>query len=151
MTLVEFECRAHRFALPLHSVRRVLHSAQPTRLPGAPDIVLGILNVAGEVITVVDFFKRVGLPLSGIRAFQRLLVIEVSGLALGLLVDRVHGVMRLDPSTLTRVPKEIGAADYIDAVVRLEDGLSIIVSPEKFFLEEEKLSLAAALDRKRHE
>lgn len=150
MALVEFECRSHRFALPLHHVRRVVNSAQPTALPGAPELVLGILNVAGEIVTIIDFFRRVGLSFSAIETSQQLLMIDVTGFLIGLIVDRVSGVTNFETGSATGIPERFAGADFVDAIVRLDDGLCVIIDPEKFLFDEEKILLGSALGKIRH-
>lgn len=151
MTLIEFECRSHRFALPLGCVRRVVPSARPTPLPGAPDIVAGILNVGGELVTVVDFFCRAGLPLSPIHPSQRLLMIDMAGFLVGFMVDEVHGVTVRELDGRPGVPEQLAGADFVETIVRLDDGLCIIVDPEKFLFDEERIQLGEALEKIGHE
>lgn len=145
MTLIEFECRNQRFALPLDVVRRVVPSAAPAPLPGAPEIVVGILNVGGELVTVVDFFRRVGLPLSSISPLQRLLMIDLADFPVGFFVDDVYGVTERAADETFGMPDRLAGAEFVSAVLRLEDGLCIIVDPEKFLFAEERMQLGEAL------
>lgn len=151
MTLIEFAYRHHRFALPLACVRRVVPSAKPALLPGAPGVVLGILNVGGELVTVVDFGLRIGLPASGINVSQRLLLIDITGFIVGFIVDEVLGVAYRESTGMKDIPEGVTGADFVDAIVHLEDGLSIIVNPEKFLFDEEKKLLGVALENFGHE
>ncbi|HVK94330.1 MAG TPA: chemotaxis protein CheW [Noviherbaspirillum sp.] len=151
MTLLEFACRDHRFALPLACVRRVVPIAQPMPLPGAPEIVTGILNVGGEIVTVVDFFRRVGIPASPIQPAQRLLMLDMAGFLVGCIVDQVQGVTSREPDKERGVPEPFSGADFVDTIVRLDDGLCIIVDPEKFLFEDERTQLGDALGKSCHE
>ncbi|HYD59266.1 MAG TPA: chemotaxis protein CheW [Noviherbaspirillum sp.] len=151
MTLVEFECRGQRFALPLHCVRRVVASAQPDVLPGAPDIVLGVLNVGGEIVTLIDFGRRIGGPATELNVAQRLLIIDIGGFAVAFVVDAVIGVSSREWEHLPGLPARLSGAEFVDAVVRLDDGLCIIVNPEKFLFEDERVLLGDALEKMRHE
>jgi chemotaxis signal transduction protein len=150
MTLIEFACRGYRFALPLASVRRVVPSAQPTPLPGAPEIVLGVLNVGGEVVTIINFHRRIGLPFSAIELSQQLLLVDITGICIGLIVDEVSGVTMRDIEGIRRVPDEFAGADFVETIIRLDDGLCVICDPEKFLFSDEKLLLGDALDHLRH-
>jgi purine-binding chemotaxis protein CheW len=151
MTLVEFECHGHRFALPLAFVRRVAFSARPTPLPGAPDIVLGILNFGGDIIVVVSLNQRLQFPQSAMRMSQRLLVVEVAGLHMALLVDAVSGVTTRETENMTGLPERLAGADFIDAILRLDDGLCIICNPERFLFDGETRLLRAALEKRSDE
>lgn len=151
MTLVEFECRDQRFALPLDCVRRVIASAKPSLLPGAPDIILGVLNVGSDIVTVIDFSQRIGLPPAAMTVSQRLVIVDMSGFMVGCVVDSVTGVTSRDWEQTPCVPEPLAGAEFVASIVRLDDGLCIIVDPEKFLLEGEKTLLGAALERTRHE
>jgi chemotaxis signal transduction protein len=146
MTLVELECRGQRFALPLRCVQRVLPSAAPRPLPGAPEIVLGILNVEGGLVIVIDFFRRVGLSCSVIETSQQLVLVDMGDFRGGLIVDRVIGVTERDAESASGMPPRLAGADFVEAIVRLEDGLCIIVDPERFLFDHEKALLGDALE-----
>jgi purine-binding chemotaxis protein CheW len=150
MTLLEFECRSHRFALPLGCVRRVVPSAMPAPLPGAPAIVAGILNVGGELVTVVDFFRRIGFPSSPINPSQRLLMIDIAGFLVGSIVDTVLGVTTRRVDERGAVPDRLAGADFVEAIVRLDDGLCVIIDPEKFLFDDERMQLDDALKKVGH-
>jgi purine-binding chemotaxis protein CheW len=151
MTLIEFACRGYRFALPLASVRRVTSSAQPTPLPGTPEIVLGILNVGGEVVTIINFHRRVGLPSSAIELSQQLLLVDIPGFCIGFIVDEVSGIATREIGDSSGVPDQFAGADFVEKIIRLDDGLCIICDPEKFLFSDEKILLGDALEHFRHE
>ncbi|WP_136415127.1 chemotaxis protein CheW [Herbaspirillum sp. ST 5-3] len=151
MKLIEFECRGHRFAMPLDCVRRVVPGVMPTPLPGAPDIVLGALNLGGEILAVINFNRRIGVPFSGIDSSQFLLVSDLSDFPVGFVVDKVNGVIERDLSGATVLPERFAAGDFVEAVARLDDGLCVIIDPEQFLFDEEKSLLGDALEKVRHD
>ena len=141
--LLEFECRGRRLALPLESVRRAIPAAEPVPIPGAGEVVLGMLNLGGEIVTVLDLCYRLGLPRSALSPAQQILVLDVAGLACGIVVDRIDGVgeRALDGA----VPDELHAPPYVKGVLRLDDGLCLIVDPAHVLFPEERQALAQAL------
>jgi chemotaxis signal transduction protein len=143
--VIEFECSGHRFGVPLASVRRVVMSAQPAPLPGAPDPVLGVLNVAGETVTVIDFGAHAGLGATTLSPSQHFLILDLSGFLAALVVDHIRGVAERDPAAGGAAPDKVASAQFIDSIVRLDDGLCLVVDPDKFLFEQEKAELAAAL------
>lgn len=149
MTLIEFECRNHRFAVSLEYVRRVVPAAMPALLPGAPDIVAGMLNIGGEIVSLVNFSQRIGLSISPVHPSQRLLVLDMAGFPVGFIVDDVLGVTSRELD-MPNVPVRLAGADFVDTVVRLDDGLCIIVDPERFLFDDEVKQLGAALERAAH-
>ena len=141
--LVEFECKGQRLALPLACVQRAIPSAEPLPLPGAGAVVLGMLNLGGSVIAVLDLCLRLGLPDTPISPSQQILVLDLPDLRCGVVVDRIGGVSErlLDGA----VPEHLGAAPFVMGMVRLEDGLRLIVDPARFLFPDEREALATAL------
>lgn len=145
LRLIEFELRDWRIALPLECVRRAVASAEPMPLPGAGDIVLGALNVGGELVAVVDLCRRLGLRSAPILPSQQLLIVELSGFLAGVLADRIIGVT--ERQLETALPAEVGGAPFLRGAVRLDDGLCLVLDPKEFFFPGECAALALALTK----
>jgi purine-binding chemotaxis protein CheW len=141
--LIEFECGGQRVGLPLACVRRAIPSAAPLPLPGAGTVVLGVLNLGGTVIALLDLCYRLGLPRRPIEPFQQIVVFELPGLLCGVVVDRINGVV--ERAADIAMPDELDAAPFVRGVVRLDDGLCLIVDPARFLFPDETQALAAAL------
>lgn len=151
MSLFEFVCRAHRFALPLACVRRVIPSAQPAPLPGAPPIVCGMLNIAGEPLAILDFAHRLGEADGTVHASQRILLIDLGNdFAVGLLVDAALGVSARDGADLRAVPEQVSQPGIVSSIVRLDDGVCLIVDPGRFLFDSERAQLQDALRKASH-
>ena len=92
---VEFELAGESYAIPLAQVREVgpLHDVTP--VPGTPGFVLGIINLRGEIRTVIDLKKFFDLPDAGITQLNQLLLIEHDDLQLGILADTILGVRHI--------------------------------------------------------
>lgn len=123
----------------------------PAPLPGAPDIVSGVLNVNGEIVTIVDFCRRMGFPSTEIDPSQRLLILDMAGFPIGFIVDNVIGVAYRELEDGDCVPEKFIGAALVESIVRLEDGLCIIIDPEKFFFEDERMLLGDALEKACHD
>jgi purine-binding chemotaxis protein CheW len=141
--LVEFECHGHRLALPLDYVRRALPCAETLPLPGAGSAVLGLLNVGGSVVAVLDLSSRLGLARAPVMPAQQILLLDLPDLPCGVLVDRIFGVSErvLDHA----VAGALEAAPFVKGVLRLEDGLCLIVDPARFLFPAERAALEGAL------
>jgi purine-binding chemotaxis protein CheW len=150
MQVLAFECQGRRFAVPLACVRRALLSAEPVPLPGASDIVLGVLNVGGEIVTVLDFARRAGCAPTTLALSQQFLVVDLGGFACALVVDAVIGTRTVE-SADAPWPRAADAAEYVTGTMRLADGLCLVLDPEKFLFDEERLQLAQALAGARDE
>lgn len=143
LQVLEFICREQRFAVPLACVRRAVPSARPMPLPGAADVVLGVLDVGGDTVTVLDFARRACGQPTVITLAQQFLIIDMDGLPCALVVDRVVGPGAAVPEAAW--PQAAGAAGYVDGAVRLADGLCLVVDPARFLFDHERAQLALAL------
>lgn len=143
LQVLEFLCGGQRFAVPLASVRRAVLSARPVPLPGASDIVLGVLDVGGETVTVLDFARRAcGRP-TAITPSQQFLIVESNGFPCALVVDSIVGPGIAPPAAAW--PDEAGGAGFVDGALHLPDGLCLVVEPARFLFDHEREQLTQAL------
>ncbi|GEJ56182.1 chemotaxis protein CheW [Anaeromyxobacter diazotrophicus] len=99
-----FSLGAEEYALEVGQVREILKAPAITEVPRSPAHVLGIIMVRGEVVTVFDPRRRLGLPPVAPGRLSRVLVCAVAGEPCGLLVDGVSQVVRLAASAIERRP-----------------------------------------------
>lgn len=128
-----------RYALYLSVVERVVGVVEITPLPKAPDIVLGVVNVQGKIILVVDIRKRFHLPEREMNLSDHLIIAHTSRRAMALIADTVTGVLELSDDEIIGKDEILSDLEYVEGVVKLEDGMILIHDLEKFLsLEEEK-------------
>jgi purine-binding chemotaxis protein CheW len=100
------------FGIPVASVQEILDMREVSRLPHAPAYLLGLIDVRGRSVPVIDLRRKLGLPPAPATSSTRILVLEVSvdgrDLVLGLVADRVFEVTGLDGDRL-EPPPEIGS------------------------------------------
>jgi purine-binding chemotaxis protein CheW len=96
LEVVEFELAGERYGLPLTSVRTVSVLKDLTHVPCTPAFVLGIINLRGEIHTVIDLKKFFGLPEAGITELNRVLIVGNDEIRLGILADAICGVREIE-------------------------------------------------------
>lgn len=148
--LLEFSCQGYRFALPLTAVRCVLPSAQPTPLPGAPDIVLGALHLGGKIFAIANFHRRVGLAYHGITLAQHLILVDVDGEVVGWMVDQVIGVATGDVDDEMTLPEMFRGSAFVQAVLLREGELCVVCDPAALLCDAERILLQDAFERFGH-
>jgi len=137
--LAVFILDEQRYALYLSVVERVVGVVEITPLPKAPDIVLGVVNVQGKIILVVDIRKRFHLPEREMNLSDHLIIAHTSRRTIALVADTVTGVLELSDDEIIGKEEILSGLEYVDGVVKLEDGMILIHDLEKFLsLEEEK-------------
>jgi purine-binding chemotaxis protein CheW len=143
--LVSLTLEEQRYALPLSQVERVLRALEITPLPRAPEIILGVINVRGKVIPVVDVRKRFHLPERKISLTDQIIISHTSRRRVALIVDEVNGVIELPESSVIDAGNILPHMEYVEGVAKLEDGMILIHDLDRFLSLEEESNLAKAL------
>jgi len=141
--LLLFVLSDQRYGVPLHAVERVVRAVEITPLPKAPDIVLGLVNVQGRVIPVVDMRRRFRLPRRDLALTDQMVIARTSRRAVALVADAVTGVIEYVERDSDEAREVLPGLQYVEGVVKLDDGLILIHDLDKFLSLEED----AALDR----
>jgi len=141
---VTFRLEGELYGINVIQVQEVLRVTEIAPVPGAPDYVLGIINLRGNVVTVIDTRRRFMLNEREIDDDTRIVIIEVMGQIVGLLVDGVAEVVYLRESEVESAP-EVGndeSSKYIQGVVSRESGLLIMVDVNKLLSTDEWQEMA---------
>ncbi len=108
------------YALPLEAVEKVIRSVELTRVPNAPELVLGLINLRGRTIPVVNIRRYFGLPEREMEIEDYLVIARTSTWRIAFLVDWVHGVESVDESDMDRSGELFPEMDeYIQGVCHL--------------------------------
>ncbi len=143
--LVVFALDEQRYALHLSAVERIVRVAEVTPLPKAPEIVLGVINVQGQIIPVADIRRRFRLPEREIDLSDQLIIAKTSKRTVALVVDEVTGVIESPEQKLIPAKEILPGTDYVEGVMKLEDGLILIHDLATFLSLEEENTLDLAL------
>ncbi len=136
---VTFQLEDETYGINVMQVREVLRYSEIAPVPGAPDYVLGIINLRGNVVTVIDTRSRFGLMPGEISDNTRIVIIEAEKQVIGILVDSVAEVVYLRSSEIDSTPS-VGteeSAKFIQGVSNREGQLLILVDLNKLLSDEE--------------
>jgi len=102
LRLLLFRAGGQVFAVEASAVREILPTSTPTRIPGAPAEALGLINVRGLLVTVVDAARAIGTASSagGAPAAQSIILVEKDGRPVGLVVDEVLDLVSVTSESL---------------------------------------------------
>lgn len=98
---VIFKLDDHRYALPLFSIESILQAVEITRLPSAPENVLGAVNVHGQIVPVIDIRRRLNLPEREIDLKDRLIIVRTSERIVGMMADTDVNVTRIQAGDIS--------------------------------------------------
>jgi len=137
--LVTFRLQDETYGINVTQVREVLRVTEIAPVPGAPTYVLGIINLRGNVVTVIDTRNRFGLMSHEIDDASRIVIIESEDQVVGILVDSVAEVVELRQSEIDSAPS-VGSDEssrYIQGVATRDRDLLIVVDLKRLLTEEE--------------
>ena len=149
---VTFGVADELLAAPVEAVREVLAVPPMTRVPNAPDFLVGIIDVRGHSVPVIDMRRKLGLPPTEPTESSRVLVLEVTlagrSATIGALADRVLEVITLEEKSL-QPPPDIGLrwqSEAIAGIGRRNDGFVILLNLGALFATERILLSGATKD-----
>lgn len=136
-----FTVAGEQYAVALTSLREVIGKSEITGVPFTPNYMRGILNLRGQVISVIDLRSRFGLPPADSTAEMSTLILESNGDLLGVCVDSVDFVLHLQPDQLESPPalSNTALSKFADAVARIDRQFIVVLGSEKLFSFEESV------------
>jgi purine-binding chemotaxis protein CheW len=145
-----FQLSEEIFALDIAKVREVLEYTKVTKVPQTPDMMIGVINLRGSVVPVIDLRLKFGMGMSERTVNTCIIIIEVAIddeiTLIGALVDSVKEVMDMDSDHIEPPPK-IGTqlnTEYIKGMGKQNEQFVIILDIEKIFSVDE-LSMVQAV------
>ena len=142
---VTFRLDNETYGINVMQVQEVLRYTEIAPVPGAPNYVMGIINLRGNVVTVIDTRERFGLPSQDLSDNTRIVIIETDEQVVGILVDAVAEVVYLHQSEIELAPN-VGndeSAKFIQGVCHKNDELLILVELEKLLSDVEWADVAS--------
>ncbi len=120
--------------LSISRVREINRHLDVTVVPHAPDFVLGVINLRGDVVTVLDLASIIGLPRREVTRNSRNVVIHWEDQLVGLAVDRIADIVAISPEEITPPPANIGAADgrFFRGVHTTDDEIIVLLALDEF-------------------
>jgi purine-binding chemotaxis protein CheW len=133
--VVEFVMAYERYGIEVAYVREVVPLRELTPIPCAPPFVLGVVNIRGKILSLIDIKKFFGMPEKGLADRNRVIVLGAGSLEFGILADGIRPVRRINLNELqTDFPTITGLRkDYLKGVrddgVIILDAASILSDP----------------------
>ena len=140
LEITEFQLAAETYALASYFVREVQPLKDYTPLPGVPPFVLGIINVRGQILSVVDLKKFFDLPCKSLSELDKVIVIRNERMEFGVLADAIIGTRSIPLDAIQAAPPTVTGigAEYLKGVTK--EGV-IVLDAEKI-LSDEKIVIS---------
>lgn len=143
LQLVAFQLGEESYGVDIAQVQEIIRMQPVTKVPGVPTFVEGVINLRGRVIPVLDLRKRFNLPARQDTKDTRIVVVEVPPHTVGMIVDAVDEVLRINEEKVEPPSPFIASIDteYLKGVGKLEGKLLILLDLTKVLSKEEKNAL----------
>jgi len=145
--LVAFILGEQQYALPLTTVQRVVRMVEVTPLPKAPAVVLGVIDLQGNIIPVISMRKRFGMAEPETSLSGQLIVAQAGARSVALVVNSVTGVVERTAEEVTEAEELVPGSSYVEGISRLEGGILFIHDLDRFLSKKEEQQLDGLLAR----
>lgn len=145
--LVVFNLGFEEYAVNISYAQEILRIPKITRIPNVPNFVEGIINLRGKVIPIFDLKKRFGIDESERGIDSRLLILELDGIRLGIIVDDVSEVIKMESDSIEHLVNEMAgiSKNSIEGISILGERIIIILNILKLKTEIFKYNLQKEL------
>lgn len=124
-----FSLKDEKYAVPLLSVKEVIAMPEVTSIPHSPAYLLGIMNLRGQVITVLDLRLKFGMKPDTNNTESAVIICDLEGISLGVVVCSIESVLSLSSKQIQKRPEMLGQAksDYITGVAKQDENLILLL------------------------
>jgi purine-binding chemotaxis protein CheW len=121
------------FGVEVLKVQEVIRYQEMTRVPLAPRMIEGLINLRGQIVTAIDLRRRLELPPRAEGRLPMNVVVRTDDGAVSLLVDEIGDVVEIQDDTYERPPETLNgvARELIQGVYKLKERLLLILDTEK--------------------
>lgn len=137
---VVFKLGEEYYGVDIYKVKIIERISDFTRVPNAPEYVTGVMNLRGDVVTVIDLRKRLNYESFEISNDSRIIIVTVNEMEVGLIVDSSSEVLQLDNEVVDK-PPTIGeniSDDFVSGIGKKDGRLIILLDLEKVLNIKEK-------------
>ncbi len=130
-----FACGEEIFGISIKYVNEIIGLQQITHIPDTEDFIIGLINLRGKIIPVIDVRIRFGMEPLEYNDRTSVIVIDVKSTVIGLIVDRIEGVAEFAENEITPPPSvsdlESQARKYVFGIGKSSDEVKLLLDPDK--------------------
>lgn len=145
--LVAFTLDDQTYALSLSCVERIVRAVEITHVPEASKNILGVINIEGRVIPVINTRRRLGLPEREIGIQDLFIIMHDGSRTLAMVADEVKPVVEIPGQDVVSSENVLPEARFVLGVAKLDEGMVVILGAERALSSSEYESLSPMLDR----
>ena len=138
--VIVFNLGEERYGVEISQIKEIILPTKITQIPNVPDFVEGILNLRGQIATIINLRKRLGKESKKSDENTRIIVIEYGNSIVGMMVDSVSEVKYLSSKNIEEIPRFLALKDeskFLKGIGKLEDGLLTLMDLKVLLSEDE--------------
>jgi purine-binding chemotaxis protein CheW len=145
LDIIAFRLRDQEFCVKTTTIREIRGWAPSTPIPHAPPDVVGVMNLRGSIIPIVDLAYKLGMKSTEADQRSAIVVAEVQNMVVGLLVDRVSDILTVAANQIQAIPEVASSPSscYSEGIIANGDNMICFLNLAKMFTEKEMQELAA--------
>jgi len=140
--IVCFKIGSEEYGIDILQVQEILKIPKVTKLPKSSRHILGVIDLRGRVIPIIDLGKKFGI-IADLSNSSRAIVVDIEGKQVGLAIDSVSHVIKVDSGDIEPPPPVVKgiSGKYIVGIAKLKTGFVVILDINQIFSTEEIMSL----------
>jgi purine-binding chemotaxis protein CheW len=122
--VVEFEVADEHYALDISLAREIVEMVPITPVPRAPPHIAGIINLRGEITTVMNLSTLLGIPATGSQERQKIIILvpeAAGGSNVGIIVDDVLSVMQISENDVEKMDDALTRDAFVKGIIKVND------------------------------
>ena len=142
LQIVCFKIGSEEYGIDILQVQEILKIPKVTKLPKSSRHILGVIDLRGRVIPIIDLGKKFGI-IADLSNSSRAIVVDIEGKQVGLAIDSVSHVIKVDSGDIEPPPPVVKgiSGKYIVGIAKLKTGFVVILDINQIFSSEEIMSL----------
>lgn len=136
MQVVVFSLGGEEYSVDISMVREIIRMVDLTRIPKLPEFIEGVINLRGQITTVIDLRKRFEME-PVVNDNNRIIIVDSKGEPIGIIVDSVSEVMTVPPGQIEDMPsiKHARTQEYLKGICKVDDRILILLDLDKILTE----------------
>lgn len=145
LEIIAFRLHDQEFCVKTTTIREIRGWAPSTPIPHAPSDVIGVMNLRGSVIPIIDLAQKLGMKSAVATERSAIVVAEVHNMVIGMLVDQVSDILTIPASQVQPVPEISASFDksFSEGIIANENGMICFLNLAKMFKGSDTEDMAA--------
>ena len=136
MQVVVFSLGGEEYSVDISVVREIIRMVDLTHIPKLPEFIEGVINLRGQITTVIDLRKRFEME-PVVNDENRIIIVDLKGEPIGIIVDSVSEVMTVPTGQIDDMPsiKHARTQEYLKGICKVDDRILILLDLDKILTE----------------